>query len=119
MLGLLEGITQGTAFVDLSDSEVYECIVAVDHDADTGPNRIARLPEFEDGSDPRWKLLSHAPDLARKYAAALGEVERLREALEAVGKAHESGSILATGAPGFGVLMKARAALASAPEERP
>lgn len=72
-------------------------------------------------------LMAAAPALARKYADALGELERLREALAFYGAEEhwrgpnawstEQGKYLPSVARDCGDI--ARAALASAPEERP
>ncbi len=79
--GLLDAMPPETTFIDMADT-IYEGLCAMTDAADwerrSGPDLIARLPESEDGSDPRWKLLEHAPDLARAYLAQAEEVERLR-----------------------------------------
>lgn len=71
-----------TTFLNMAET-VYEGLCAISgslyDSTDTGPDLIARLPEHEDGSDPRWKLLEYAPRLAQ---IALSQADALSAALE-------------------------------------
>jgi hypothetical protein len=51
--------------------------------------KIAMPAEYEDGSDPRWKLLEHTPDIAR-FALAQAERVALLEGEIAASRAGES-----------------------------
>ncbi|SMB93358.1 hypothetical protein [Deinococcus hopiensis] len=81
---LLEGIPATAELVDLTDSAL-EGLYLMDYSVDAlGPVKIAVLPEYEDGSAPGWKLLTHSLSLARLVLAQAEELERLRERVGAV-----------------------------------
>ena len=85
---MVAAMPEGLHFIDMAGT-VYEGLCAVageGWETMTGPDLIARLPEAEDGSDPCWKLLQHAPDLARLVLRQAAELERLGNLRTAVSK---------------------------------
>lgn len=126
VLGLLEGITPPEKWIDQDDFN------SMSVNLDTWPYPIiADFPKGDHEPPFSWEeqtanrgLFNAAPALARDYAAALGELERLRGALEWYADAcNWNQGIDREGFPQDSDAQKdegqrARAALASAPEER-
>ena len=77
---LLAACPVNPVFADMVDC--LEAMYDVGGTEEEGRMEIIALPPYaEDGSDPRWKLLAAAPDLARLALAQAEELARLREVL--------------------------------------
>lgn len=82
---LLDACPEQLSFADMSGSieGLYDIGGEVDN-PESSPrfDRIAMPADSEDGSDPRWKLLEHTPDLARLVLSLDAQLQREREGRE-------------------------------------
>ncbi|WP_407543750.1 hypothetical protein Q0M94_28515 (plasmid) [Deinococcus radiomollis] len=83
---LLSACPEQLVFADMSGSidGLYDVGGPID-DPENSPRfqKIAMPAEYEDGSDPRWKLLEHGPDIARLALSLATQLQQERERREA------------------------------------